>query len=532
MNLTERLQAVKTDRYALFRAIICAFLLILILYSMYVRVRMYMLGITLWIDEAFLAENIVDRTMAEMLTPPLVNLQTAPALYLIVVKTLTLLFGTSEAVLRVFSFAALVLMLIVQYALMRRAFKISALYSLFSVAVSSTFLFFMQHSNELKPYTGDAAFVLLVLLGYYFYREGKLGQGLRGAVLLALICAACMLFSTPAAFAAGAVFIVEFLLKCIRKDKEAVIRLIIAGLVFIAIFALNYMLWLRPIATNEGMVDYWEGYILNLNIFAPGAFRHNYELITYLFGPVWHAIWILLPFSVAGFALSLAKRNVYTLATGVFFVLLLIASSIEKYPIADRLWLFLYAIIFIYAFIFIDKLRLEIEGGAFVKIIQRAIPLFFAFLLLVPNLSFPAFGRGEEWTLVPGNQANPLIAHVEENIEDGEMLYSFHLANYILRFKNGYHTSRIGNVAYDNIIFGTKDFDEDVEMIVATGGSYILFYHSYYPLSGDWSAAYITEQLQERGYLEEVMNVFHTPLYWFTTDIERVRNPENLVLPE
>jgi len=529
MTLAEKL---KTDKNALFSAIVCALLLVIIFYSMYVRVRMYMLGITLWIDEAFLAENIVDRTMAEMLTPPLANLQTAPALYLAVVKTLTLLFGTSEAVLRVYSFAALVLMLFVQGALLRKVFNVSALYTLFSVAVSSTFLFFMQHSNELKPYTGDAAFVLLVLLGYYFYREGKLGQGLRGAVCLALICAACMLFSTPAAFAAGAVFIVEFLLKCVRKDKEAVLRLLIAGLIFVAIFALNYFLWLKPIATNEGMVEYWEDYVLNLNIFRPGAMAHNYTLIQYLFGPVWHAIWILLPFSVAGFVLSLAKRSVYSLAVGVFFILLLIASSIDKYPIADRLWLFLYAILFIYAFIFIDRLRFAIKGGASVKIVQRLIPLFFAFLLLVPNLSFPAFGRGEEWTLVPGNQANPLIAYVEENIEDGETLYSYHLANYILRFKNGYDTNRIGNVTEDNIIYGTKKLDADVEKIVGTGGCYILFYHSYYPLSGDWSASYITEQLQERGYLEQVMDVFHTPLYWFTDDIEKVRSPENLVLPE
>jgi hypothetical protein len=93
----------------------------------------------------------------------------------------------------------------------------------------------------------------------------------------------------------------------------------------------------------------------------------------------------------------------------------------------------------------------------------------------------------------------------------------------ILKYKNGYDTKRIGDVAQDNIIYGTEDYDEDVARITEAGDAYILFYHAYYQLSNDWTALYIAEELQKRGYIDQVMNVYHTPLYWFTDDIQKVR---------
>jgi len=298
----------------------------------------------------------------------------------------------------------------------------------------------MQYSHEFKPYMGDATFVLLVLLGYYAYREGYLGRGIRSAVFLGLILSVCMLFSSPATFIAAAVIIVEFLSACIRKDRAGILLVIIGGAVFLAVFAFNYLLWLRPIATNEGMLWYWLDYRFNFIIDSRETLIQNFNILSSLLGPIRQSIMLTLPFAIAGFLISLVKRSVYTAAVGIFFILLLIASAIEKYPILSRLWMFIFVIIFIYIFIFIDALRISIGNGKAAKAAQTFIPLFLAVLLLVPNMSFPAFGKGEEWTLMPGNQTNPLIAHVKDNIRDGEALYSYISANYVLKFKNGYDT--------------------------------------------------------------------------------------------
>jgi len=508
------LKDVKLDRSAWLSAIICALLLIVIFYSIYIRVRMYMLGMSLWTDEARLAESILDRTMLEMLTPPLANMQTAPVLYLVVVKTLTMIFGASEAVLRIYSFAALLGMLILQGVLLRRVFRVSGVFTLFSVAVSATLGYYIYYSNELKPYMGDAAFILIVLLGYYAYREGFFGSGLKSAVVLGSLFSVCMLFSTPAVFLAGSVFIVEFLSRCIRKDRKAILYIVIGGLIFIAVFALNYLLWLKPIATFEGMIDYWNNRKFDFLMTDKAVISQNISIIRNLLSPLGQAIWITLPFAIFGFAISLARRNIYTAAVGLFLFILLIASALDKYPIETRLWNFLYVIIFIYAFVFIHSI---------VKT-NKIIPVILALAILLPNMTYLGdYGRGADWTVWAGNQANPLIAYVRENIREGETLYSWETANLIVKYKNGYHNYRIGNVDNDNIIFGTTDVGADIEKVLETDGAYILFYHDNYLRTG-----YFIERLKKSGFFELIMDVNDTQLYWFTDDIAKVKAAASL----
>jgi len=483
---------------------------------------MYMLGISFWVDEVKLAEGIVNHPMNEMLTPPLDNRQSAPVLYLVVVKTLSMLFGTSESVLRVFSLFSLILMLVLQGVLLRKVFHISMVFTLFSVAVSATFSHYMYYSNELKPYMGDAAFVLIIFIGYYAYREGLFGRGLRSAIILGSICSACILFSSPAIFAAAAVFIVQFFSRCIKKDRAAVISIIFGGLILIASFAINYFIWLRPVATDELTIEFWTDSKLNFLMLSRADLIHNISIFRNLLLPVWDAVWIAVPFGIFGFLISLVKRNVYTVVAGVFFFLLLIASAVGKYPISPRLWMFFYVILFIYVFIFIDAIRLSFTSGIAVKAVKTVIPLLIAFILLIPNLTtFTDYGKGEDWLIQPGSQANPLIAYVEENIREGEFLYSFYSANYILRYKIGYEINKIGNVENDNIIFGTMDLktiDNDIEKITETDGAYILLYHDKYQRFGP-----LIERLQKRGFVELILDINDTYLYWFTNDIARVK---------
>ena len=518
------LDKIKNDRYALFSAIVCALLLLLIFYSLIVRIQIFMLGTSLWNDEAMLAESIVSRTMRELLTQPLANTQTAPVLYLVVVKILTILFGTSETVLRVFSFASLIGMLVAQGLLLRKVFHVRISYTLFSVAVSSTFLYYMEYSVEFKPYMGDAAFVLLAFLGYYAYREGRLGNGFRSVIWLAIIFVVCMLFSSPAAFAVGAVIVVEFILKCFRRDKTAIIQIVIVGSIFLLAFVLNYYFWLRSYATDGGMTHFWSGRIFRLS--------NSVYLIRELLGPIWHSLWLTLPMTIAGFVISLFRRNVYTLTIGVFFILLIIASAIGKYPMIIRLWMFLYVIIFIYCFVFLDSIRFSMKNVKTAKIIQTIIPLFLACFLLLPNLAFTEYGKGASWTISQGGQANPLIEFVGDNIQDGEVFYAFFPASRIVKYKIGYDTARIGDVSDDNIIFGNVDYWNELDVIAQKPAVYILFYHSYYPLSQNPDMKNATEYLMSKGFMERILNVENTYLYWYTNDFSKVKSSARLEISD
>ena len=526
-----RLDSVRNSKYSLFAAIICVILLIIIVYAFVVRLQYLLLGIPLWNDEALLAENIVGRTMREMLTPPLDNLQTAPALFLVAVKTLTLLFGTSEAVLRLFSLISFVLMLIAQGLLMRKVFRVRILYTLFSLAVSSVFLYFVQYSAELKPYLGDAAFVLISILSYYAYREGILGEGVRKVFILAAILIVCMLLSSPAVFAAGAVFVVEFVSCAIRRDKKNILYIVLTGIIFIIAFVLNYILWLKPIATDGNMVWYWSQMKFNFLVTSREVLSHNVNLLRDLLDPIGDWAWIAIPFAISGFVISLFRKNIYTIVVGVFFVLLLLASSIDKYPVQNRLWMFLFVIIFMYVYVFIDALRIQKQDGKASEIVQRMVPLILAVTFLIPNISFAAYGRGDDWTMTKGNQADSLIHYLQENIHDGEILYSYMSASPILKYKNGYETSTIGNVSNANIIYGSADFIYDVSKVTdeaKDNGAFILYYHSYYPLSMDSNIRKQMLLFKEYGFMEQIMNVDETYLYWFTDDFSKIKSEASL----
>ncbi|MCL2489253.1 MAG: hypothetical protein FWF36_00760 [Propionibacteriaceae bacterium] len=207
----------------------------------------------------------------------------------------------------------------------------------------------------------------------------------------------------------------------------------------------------------------------------------------------------------------------------------------------DRLWLFLYLWVFIFAFVFLSAIRLGTTGAKAERLVTRIVTLLIAVVLILSFRNFPDYGAGAEWTLVPGNQANPLIAYVQKNIQPGETLYSYAAANLIVEYKNGYNNDTIGNGSTDNIIWGTPlssnpsttsaSVSAEVSRITNTAGAYVLFYHCYPPLSGDPFPDMITTDLQKAGYMDLVLEDYYTPLYWFTQDMAKVKAAAHLDAP-
>jgi hypothetical protein len=201
---------------------------------------------------------------------------------------------------------------------------------------------------------------------------------------------------------------------------------------------------------------------------------------------------------------------------------LLVASNLEKYPIADRLYLFFPALYIIYMALCFDMLKTIQLNDIKIPVKYGIPPLAFIFVTL--NLSFIGFSGNSLY--IKTNEANPLIEYVRNTIKDDEYLYSYICANFVLKFKNGYDTARIGNVSQDNIIYGQRiwtddpfwenipfEFDEDLNRIVNAKKCYLLFYHH----SPERTERFIT-QLMTLGNLEEVLSVYDTQLYYFIAE--------------
>ncbi|MDR3363340.1 MAG: hypothetical protein LBS91_00075 [Clostridiales Family XIII bacterium] len=524
----------------------------IILYSMAIRIQLFALGISLWYDEGLLAMNIVPKTMAELLTPPLAGMQSAPVGYLAAVKAIVSAFGATEQTMRAYSFIALLGMLLCEWKLLKGAFRLPGVFVWFCLALTATFPLYVRYTNELKPYMGDACIALLVLVLYQLYREKKLPL-----FALAPICAALILLSSPAVFFVASALLVEFARLLLRKESRGAVLVIAAGLIPAAVFFLNYIFWLR--ATDAGMFSWWADhkFLLPLSRSAISADLYLSQEFFLPFG-AWKTLYLAL--GAAGFLVSLLKKNACTAIVAVSFALLLGASSQGMYPIISRLWLFFYVFAIMYAVVFAASIRTAGDGEGRVKgppavgrgaagplrpwqtaaggasgrgraHLQTAIAAaVLCAALLAGNHSFPDYAKGEADTLVPGMQLNPLIDYVRSNIQDGEKLYCFETGSSVLGFKNGYGNNRIGNATEDNIIWGAGSFEqiyrpveEDARLIADAKYAYVMFYRGYLPYSMDVRMPELTRLLSAEGFVDKVIDVNYTPLYWFSKDLAHLK---------
>src|SRR5512139_456910 len=92
---------------------------LLFLAGILLRLRQYLTGRSLWMDEAMLALNIVNRSFGELLKP-LDYDQGAPLGFLMVEKLFNLLLGRSEYALRLFPLLVGILSIWLFYLLLKR----------------------------------------------------------------------------------------------------------------------------------------------------------------------------------------------------------------------------------------------------------------------------------------------------------------------------------------------------------------------------------------------------------------------------
>ena len=134
---------------------------LLILSGMILRIRQYLTGRSLWVDEAMLALNIVERDFAGMFQP-LEYDQGAPVGFLLVEKLFNVILGKHEFALRLFPLLAGLASLWLFYLLLRRITRGPGL--LVPLALFALNPRLIYYSSEVKQYILDVALTILLLL--------------------------------------------------------------------------------------------------------------------------------------------------------------------------------------------------------------------------------------------------------------------------------------------------------------------------------------------------------------------------------
>ncbi|MDR2593565.1 MAG: hypothetical protein LBC87_02190 [Fibromonadaceae bacterium] len=473
--------------------------------SIIVRIIMYIKCRSLSNDEAYLAVSIVSRSWLELLATPLSGDQSAPVLYVIAVKAIGSIFEYSEGSLRIFSFFAFIGLLILEVIFLKKNFNFNNCKICFVVVMSALLPSYIWYSNELKPYMSDALFVLLVIFLYFYYTQGKINLPILTGLYILILG-----FSSPAVFFIGGTLSFEFVSAILNKNKKQMLYIAISGIVTLVIFALYYHWWLSP--ASEFMKIWWGKYFRNYSIVL-----RIVRIFSIKDGGRGFLVWFFVPFALLGIYSLCKSKNKIAWSVALSLLLVCLASSIGKWPLAGRLWLFLPAIVFIFTPIGADIVLNKTKN----KKIMNAIE--FSFLVVLALYLSICLECTKHRMYYPTTEINPLISYVQENIKDDEKLYVHGLTISPFLYKNGYNVTKIGNATDNNIIYGNM-FNEweaevlggnDIQSILENKKTYLLFANHLI----NKNSRFLTEKdltvLQKYGTLTEIMNVYDTPLYYF-----------------
>jgi len=300
-----------------------------------VRIGFYLSRPSLTIDETMLSLDLGIQSFAQLLHP-LASLQTGPVLFLWGVKACIAIGGMNEYALRLIPLVAGILVPYLVWRVARRILSDAG--ATIAVAVAAFAPTLIQYSVTVKPYITDALIALLLVqctLDLLDRPDARtwLRLGLTG--LLAV------LGSIPAPFLLAGV--AAAVLVGVRPlSNRAIGRLAVCLSVWGAAFLPFYVRLYRPVAASAYMHQFW-----GPSFFAPGRpqgwWNLGWAVVLSLIGRPARAPVIVPVAALVAIGLWELLRRVPR-AVGVLvggpLLLLLIASSLQRYPLAARLLIF------------------------------------------------------------------------------------------------------------------------------------------------------------------------------------------------
>ena len=435
---------------------------LIIVVGVVLRLRQYLFNRSLWLDESFLALNIVDRSLSE-LVQPLDYSQGAPVGFLMLEKLAVQAFGNSDYVLRLLPFLSGTVALFLFYKVARRCITPESVpIALGLFALSEPLIYY---SSEVKQYSSDVAIALLLLYAVIGpIQSGNLTATASRVAFWGILGAIAIWLSHPSVFvlAGGGASLILF--DVTRSKWARIRRLSMTYLLWASSFVACYFVSLRGLGKNDLLLDYWDG------AFMPFLSVDFSWYINAFFGIFEHSAGLSLSGIAAltflvGFAslFSRKRETLLILLSPVFLALL--ASGFHRYPFRGRFLLFAVP----------SLLFLVAEGVQHIKNHSSAVVR----TALVGLLFFhPLYLAG--YHLVRPHtkeETRPAINYVRERIQDGDVLHLYHASQYAFK----YYAARYGFDDDDYVVgvdaFDWGDYVSDLDKLGGEERVWILFSH-------------------------------------------------------
>lgn len=464
-------------------------LISVLLIGILVRIRQYMFGISLWVDEAALALNIIDRSFFD-LTRPLEYSQGAPTGFLWLTKLAIMAGNDSEFWLRLVPLLAglstLVLFpLVARHYLSRNA----TVLALLLLAMSERLI---NYSTEVKQYSLDVLMTVCGLALFLMLKNKPLNLG--RAIAVFVVGSLMLWISHPAVFILGMVGSYALISAWRDGNRHQLILTLLIGLAWLASIIIQLSLTLGNLSQNEYLLSFWAGG------FGPSISTGTNWLS-------WH--WRKLN-NLPGFGLGLSASvlSVLAIISGVIVYyrkdkallfslvapigLVLVASWMKRYPVEDRMILFTAPITAILVAQGVEELFRTLRSRS--RILAFALPII---LLIDPALGTLNLLQHPDYK----EELRPVIGKIQENWQDGDHIYVYYSS--YLAFE--YYRPRFGFSEADFTI-GTRSREDwsvylkELDKLTASGQrTWLVFSHVHNESGADEEVLFIN-YLKEKGF--------------------------------
>ncbi|MCB0214240.1 MAG: glycosyltransferase family 39 protein, partial [Anaerolineae bacterium] len=432
------------------------------------RLKVYLDNRSLWLDEARLSLNIVNKSIPQLFGS-LDYEQGAPVGFLVVEKLITQLFGNSEYALRLFPFLSGTISLILFYYFACHFLNGKAPLMALALFVVSPYLIY--YSAEVKQYSSDVLIMLLLYSITFYFQSNRLTLG--KTVIFGLVGGIALWFSHPAVFVLAGIGVCLLWFIYRDRDWQKLRLLLIAYSMWAASLVSLYIVSLRQLSHNAGLLNYWgKGFMPLL--------PHTAADVRWFMVTFWAIFDNPGGFELVGLAAFAALNGVLwmTLAQREQFLLLvfpvgftLVASGLYLYPFRGRLLLFIVPAIIVIVAAGIEQLRLNTTSSYLpIAALFLSLLLFHPLLMVVHTLFNPASKE----------EIRPVMDYIHRHQKDEDIIYLYYGAEEAFTFyqdRYGFQNGNyiVGVYSRDNLAGYAHDLDQlrDYKRV------WILFSHLY-----------------------------------------------------
>ncbi len=381
----------------------------------FLRIFAFSSNRSLWLDEAYIALNIINRSFFE-LTKVLDRNQSAPIGFLWVEKIMVSLPGNQDLLLRTFPLIAGIVSMVLMWKLSRKFFhNFFALIPLLLFSINDRLIYY---SSEVKQYSFDVLVVLILLLLAIKFFEDQ--SNFRQLLILGIAGALLIWFSHPSIFILSGIGLALLFDHFMRRKKTGILLLIGIITVWLASFGFEYIISLRGIALQTGLNTYWSDYFMPVPPWSnPYWFVSTWKDLIFFLGYKNNPLTIGVSIIFLVGVLSTSKQKfIKSLLLLSPFLLILVASGMEKYPFFRRLLLFIFPILFLMITAGLEGIHSILSCKN--KIVARLLTVVLViFLILLPGQA--SFGRISH--PIQKENTKALLTSLQSKWEENDIVY-------------------------------------------------------------------------------------------------------------